>query len=157
MPTKRKEQQNYTFIGKHAEEYGINSAVILHTIIYFVLSNRKQKLNFHKGKYWVFNSSTKWIYFFPFLSQYQIYRCLKDLVKKGAIIEDSFNRKGYDKTLWHTLSDAVLKDCIKDSYWKNRMRKPLANLQKGTCKSARPIPNINTTIDTDVMDGVEPY
>jgi len=148
-------QQNYTFIGEHAEKYGVNSAVILHTIIFFVLSNRKSKTNYISGKYWVFNSSNKWQYFFPFLSKHQIYRCFKELVAAGAIIEGSYNKKGYDKTLWHTLSDSLLKECIKDSYWKNRMRKPIANLQKGRCKSATPIPNINTTID--ILDEIEPY
>jgi hypothetical protein len=153
-------QTNYNFISEHAKQYGISQAVVLHTIIYFVLRNKKYKRNEIAGRYWVFNSSNQWQYFFPFLSKHQIYRCFKDLTKKEAILEDSFNKMGYDRTLWHTLSDALLNDCIRDSYWKNRvtkMQEPVANVQKSHCKSATPIPYIYTTDNIDVLDGIEPY
>jgi hypothetical protein len=75
-------------------------------------------------------------------------------------VEDSFNKRGYDKTLWHTLSDSLFKECIKDSYWQNRvanMQKPIAKLQKSRCKIAKPIPNIYTTDNIDILDGIEIY
>jgi hypothetical protein len=140
-------QKHYTFIGRDAEKYGTNCAIVLHTIKYFVLSNRKFKRNCFNGKYWVYNSAKKWTRYFPFFSHHQIYRHLKHLEKSGAILVDSFNKRGYDKTLWHTLSDAELRSCLRDEYWKKRM----AELQSTHCGIAKPIPNINNNII------IEPY
>ncbi len=144
-------QKNYTFIGDHAKEYGVPRAVILHTIIYLVLKHRKMKINLYEGKHWVFNSATKWQYFFPFLNKDQIYRHIKALVKRGVLLESSYNKRGYDKTLWHTLSDALLNEVLRDGYWKKR----IAKMQDVRCKNATPIPySYNTDID-NVMEGVD--
>jgi hypothetical protein len=143
-------QTNYTFIGEHAKQYGVSESIVLHTIIYFVLFNKKHKRNEIHGKYWTFNSANKWRYFFPFFSQGQIRRYLKSLVQEGALLEASYNKKGYDKTLWHTLSDSLLEEVSRDKYWQKRVSK-----MTNTCvKNDKPIPDIYTT---DILDGIKPY
>jgi len=113
--------------------------VILHTIIFFVLLNEKRGINKHQGKYWTFNSSKGWMPYFPFFSEMTIYRSLKKLEAKGAVTTGRFNKRGYDKTKWYTVSNKIYNESKSSDYWK----KHLAKVQNPSCRSARPIPDNN--------------
>tara|TARA_X000001388_G_scaffold11020_1_gene6762 strand:+ start:3032 stop:3370 length:339 start_codon:yes stop_codon:yes gene_type:complete len=109
------------------------------------------KINKIGDRYWVYNSAKKWTYYFPFFESQQIYRNLKALVKKGVLLESSYNKRGYDKTLWHTLSDDKLSEVLRDPYWRKRSSK----MKNTLIKNDEPIPYSYKTDIEDVMDGIE--
>ncbi len=82
----------------HASKYGLKEAVVLHKIIFYVLINEKDGRNLHGDRHWTFNSREGWQNVFKCLSYEQVWRSLKALEKKGALVSDSFNRRAYDKT-----------------------------------------------------------
>jgi len=139
-----------------ASKYGLKEAIILHKIIFYVLVNEKDGRNYHKGKYWTFNSRAEWRSIFPFFSDMQIWRCFKNLEKQSALVSDSFNRMAYDKTRWYSLSNNLMEEVKKDSYWTKaicKSVKPICKNEITHCKNETPIPldshNNNNTVNTE--------
>lgn len=145
---------------EHAVQYGVKEAIILHKIIFYVLLNRRDGRNYKAGKNWTYNSREGWRTVFPFLSDMQIWRAFKSLEKDGALLSDSFNRMGYDKTRWYTLSDSLMSEVSSNSYWKKAIynsAKPYNKNAKGYNKNATPIPvkNIKETEKSEL--DIHPY
>jgi hypothetical protein len=126
---------------KHAVQYGVPQAIALHTLTYFVLKNKKEKRNKHRGKYWTFNSYKGWREAMPFFTEHQIRTALRSLREQGAIQTGNFNKMGYDKTYWYTLNNALLQEAEASLYWKNRFKKATDKSAAPTDKFTAPIPN----------------
>ena len=88
-----------------AEVLGVNEAIIVQQIHYWLNINEKAKINFHKGKYWTYNTYENWQKTnFRFLSVPTLKRIFKKLEDKKILIKDNFNKKKYDRTLWVTIN-----------------------------------------------------
>jgi hypothetical protein len=134
-----------------ASKYGLKEAVILHKIIFYVLVNEKDGRNYHKGRYWTYNSRAQWRSIFPFLSDQQIWRSFRKLEKQAALVSDSFNKMAYDKTRWYSLSNSLMMEVKKDKYWTKaiiKSKKPIIKNDNTHLNNEKPIPldshNINT-------------
>ena len=88
-----------------AEKYGVAEAIMLNHLIYWVASNSMKNTNYHEGRFWTYNSVSRFSEFFSYWTESQIARILKSLVKKGVIIEGNFNKIKYDRTKWYALND----------------------------------------------------
>jgi hypothetical protein len=136
----------------HASKYGLKEAVVLHKIIFYVLLNEKDGRNIHLGKHWTFNSREGWQNVFKCFSYEQVWRSLKALEKKGALVSDSFNRRAYDKTRWYSLSSSLAKEVKGSEYWQKAIRnsvKPNYKTAITNRKTATPIPLDNNIITTN--------
>lgn len=144
----------HAFNEDHASKYGLREAIVLHKITFYVLLNQKESRNLHLGKNWTFNSRCGWVGVFKCFSYDQIWRSLKSLEKKGALVSNSFNRRAYDKTRWYSLSDSMLTEVRASKYWQKAIRnsqKPIRKDAISNRKSATPIP-----LDKEIIT-VEPY
>jgi hypothetical protein len=118
-----------------ATAVGLNEAIILQQIHYWVGLYRKAKDAHHRhdGEWWVYNTIEEWQSNFPFWSQSTIVRTLDNLRKpytnqgekdpcpsRGPLVTTGhYNRKGYDRTLWYRidykeldrLTAAILSKC----------------------------------------------
>ena len=97
----------FTFSTKDAEQYGVDGAIMLHHIRYWVAKNEANETNFHDGQYWTYNSTTAFAKLFPFYSARKIGRILSKLEDESAIISGNFNGKRYDRTKWFTMVNAI--------------------------------------------------
>ena len=91
-----------------AKKYGIIEAILIDTMVFWTKTNSAEGRNFHNERYWVFGTPEYFKRYFIYLSPHQIKYGFSNLVKFGAIIKDNFNKKGYDKTNWYSLSDSLL-------------------------------------------------
>jgi hypothetical protein len=91
-----------------AEIYGPIESIILSHLCYWIEKNAANQNNFHKGRYWTYNSAAAFEKIFSYLNGKQIRRVLDKLEEKGALYIDSFNKIGYDRTLWYSVSDEVM-------------------------------------------------
>lgn len=91
-----------------AKEIGLNEAIVLQQIHYWLEINKKSKKNFHNKKYWTYNSVRNMKTQFPFLSESTIKRTLMNLENKKYIISDTFNKKTFDRTKWYTINYKLL-------------------------------------------------
>jgi len=103
--TKIRENFEHHFKMRDAKRYGIPEAILLYNLRFWIGKNKANGKNFHKGRTWTYNSYKAFGLLFPYLSESQIKRALKSLLKQGAILKDNFNKKRYDQTNWYALVD----------------------------------------------------
>ncbi len=88
-----------------AEAYGLNEAIILNNIRFWVIHNEANGTNFHDGCYWTYNSMKAFEKLFPYMKPFAIRTALKTLEENGLIITGNYNKSSYDRTKWYALSD----------------------------------------------------
>ena len=87
-----------------AEQYGINAAILLENIGFWIAQSEANEINFHDGSYWTFNSCRALQELFPYMSKRQIHSALEKLINDGLIVTGNYNKVAYDRTLWYTLT-----------------------------------------------------
>lgn len=125
-----------------AVKYGVNAAVLLENIGYWIKQNEANETNFFDGRYWTFNSRRAYREIFPYMSERQINTAFEKLINDGLIVTGHYNAAAYDRTLWYALTQkgkSILHFDIMD----------YDNLSNGNRQNVKPIPNINTNINTD--------
>lgn len=133
---------NICFDSKIAKEYGINIAVILDKLHFWIDHNKANNVNFYDGRYWTFNSMEAWGKQIDFMTINTIRRTLEKMEKEGLIVTGNYNTSRYDRTKWYALTDKA-NSIFEDSQFH------LANLPNQNGKNAEPIPTNYTTNYTD--------
>lgn len=131
-----------------ASSYGIEEAIIIHNLYFWIKKNVANGNNFHDGRYWTYNSSKAFSILFPYMTESKIYRVLKSLEEKGLIVKGNYNDTKYDRTTWYSLSDKAIKELNSLKYDTNgfsesisqNSRKDFPKMQNGSCESEKPIP-----------------
>lgn len=88
-----------------AEAYGLNEAIILNNIRFWVLHNEANGTNFHDGRFWTYNSMKAFEELFPYMKPRGIRAALENLERNGLILTGNYNQSTYDRTKWYALSD----------------------------------------------------
>lgn len=89
-----------------AVKYGINCAVLLQNIYFWVQHNQKKNANYYDGYYWTYNSVKRYSELIPELSPKQIRTALAKLQNEGLIICANYNDVlGFcTRTLWYSIT-----------------------------------------------------
>jgi len=61
--------ETYSFKIEHAIKYGLDEAVILKNLAFWIEKNEANNKNFYEGKYWTYNSLEAFKKLFPFWSE----------------------------------------------------------------------------------------
>lgn len=148
----------HSFDVEIAKEYGIESAIILKHLSFWIQKNMACEKHCFNGIYWTYSSVKAFRELFPYMGEKQIRNNIDKLKKAGLIIVGEFNKSAYDRTKWYAITDAG---------WDLLHHKPL-DLSKGqmsfgerangnverTNRSEQkdePIPDIITDIITDII------
>ena len=83
---------------------GLNEAIIIQQIHYWLENCKKNGSNYHDGHYWVYNTYNQWHEQFPFWNVDTIRRAIKKLEKSGLLITGNYNKLALDKTKWYTIN-----------------------------------------------------
>lgn len=126
-----------------AKVYGINAAVLLENIGYWIKQNEANETNFFDGNYWTYNSRRAYRELFPYMSERQIDTAFRKLIDDGLVITGNYNAVAYDRTLWYALTQKG--KCI--LHFDGMETDVLSN---GSPQNVRPIPNINTDENANV-------
>lgn len=131
-----------------AQEYGIDAAVFLHNIYFWLKHNKAYQKNFYEGRYWTFNSLAAFCEAHPYWSRRQIERIVSACKKSGLLLTGCFNQDKRDRTSWYSLSDKALdyfvemktetSDCISPNGEMHGTERGQSFHQTGT-----PLPDIN--------------
>lgn len=98
----------YSFQAEIASKYGIDEAILIENLAFWIKKNIANKKYFFEGRYWTYNSRKAFAELFPFWTERQIRRILKSLETKGAIYTGNFNKLNFDRTTWYVLDDDIL-------------------------------------------------
>lgn len=128
---------NYVFDSKVAEAVGVDGAVMLQNINYWIAKNKANNKHCYDERYWTYNSIAAFEELFPFWSKKQISRILKNLIDNGYLLDGNYNKQNYDRTKWYTITEkgySILPN--------GEMEYP--KKENGSAQKGSPIPNINT-------------
>ena len=99
------ENKIYNFSTMDAVEHGIDAAIILHNMRYWLDYARAHGEHEHDGHYWMYAKASKMQTVFPFWTANKIQKTLKKLEERGVIISGSFNSSAWDRTKWYTMPE----------------------------------------------------
>jgi len=91
-----------------AELVGLNDAIVLQQIHYWLEKNKENEINFKNDRYWTYNPVSKWQESIPFLSDNAVRRALEGLRKKSLLIIGNYNKSRVDRTLWYSIDYIAL-------------------------------------------------
>ena len=98
---------DYSFNVELAEKYGVEEAVLLQHLYFWIQKNAANGKHFHDGHYWTYNSARAFSVLFPFWKRQKIDRLIQSLRERGAILVGNYNDVGRDRTRWFALSETV--------------------------------------------------
>jgi hypothetical protein len=104
---KNNDIKKYYFSEEIAIEVGVEEAIMLYNIYHWIKHNKIKEnstYNFHNGNYWMFNTIKTFTLQYPFWTESMIKRILKNLKNANYITTNMFNKFGYDKTTWYTVT-----------------------------------------------------
>lgn len=125
-----------------AKKYGIEEAIILNSLYYWIEKNKANGTHFYDGHYWTYNNTKTLSELFPYMSARQIDYAIKKLADNGLIIKGNYNKVGFDRTLWYAITNkgySILQNCEMEQ----------TKLLNGTNKIVEPIP-INKTVNKPI-------
>lgn len=92
-----------------AKEYGVDIAIIVNNIAFWIQKNKANEKHIHDGKVWTYNTTKAFTELFPYWTDNQIRRILTNMQKLGIIETGNYNLTAYDRTKWYTFTDAFVK------------------------------------------------
>lgn len=152
---------NHSFNVRVAEVCGIKAAVLLEHIGYWVVYNKAEGKNMVDGKCWTYTSRKALHEIFSYMTDNEIRGAIDRLVNAGLIERGCFNKMGYDRTTWYTLTEKGeeiidIKRIVEkgkfigdnpQSFGENPYS--IGENHQWVGENHQPIPNINTYIETD--------
>ena len=104
---KSNKTQMHHFDVEDAMRYGVEKAVVLSNIRFWLNNNKNKDLTTvkHDGYYWMYNTAKDMSSVLPYFTQSKVQRLLKQLEDDGVLIVGNYNKVKYDRTKWYTLSE----------------------------------------------------
>lgn len=98
--------KKFSFSEIVAKEVGVEEAIMFSNIYFWTDLNKKKKSehHFHQDKYWMYCTVREFTERYSFWTPSKIRRILKNLIEKKYIEVGRFNKFGYDKTKWYTIT-----------------------------------------------------
>ena len=97
-----------------AKKCGVNSALILGHLRFWIDNNITNNRNFHDGHYWTYQSMDSLCRTFDYLTASQIRTAIDKLVKGGYVLKGNYNNSSYNRTTWYAITEAgygLFSDC----------------------------------------------
>lgn len=146
---------------KLAKEIGLNEAIVLNQLQYWIEKNKRAGNNYYDGRYWVYNTYEDWQkQDFEYWSVKTIQRIFSKLESIGLVISGNYNKMPMDRTKWYTIDYEMLEK-MAENIEKSTIRTncPNANGQSDLSNNHR-IPKNNSlnrtssSSDTDFDSGI---
>ena len=120
-----------------AKKYGVQCAVILENLYFWIEKNRANDRHYYDGHYWTYNSKKAFADLMPYMTPKQIDYAIKKLVDADVLITGNYNKSAYDRTLWYAITNygySILQNCQMGE----------TKMENGNPENVQPIPYINT-------------
>jgi len=95
-------------------KYGIDMAIMLYNLKFWVRKNKANGRNFFEGHYWTYNSYSSFEKLFPFWNIQKIGRILREMEEKGIIRSANLNKNKSDRSKWYCIVDESFMNDIEE-------------------------------------------
>ena len=94
---------NQSFDIGHACKYGVEEAILIQNLQFWIFKNRANGRHEHGGK--TYSSVNAFVEFFPYMTADSIRQTLERLEAKKVIVKGNFNTSKDDQTQWFAFAD----------------------------------------------------
>lgn len=101
----------HSFEVEDAVKYGIEKAIILNNLRFWLEKNRANRKNISDGQVWTYNSAEAFELLFPYMKARTIARYLRELEFDGVIISGVNSDNKLDRTKWYSTPDYSITKC----------------------------------------------
>jgi len=139
----------HNFDVSDANRYGVEKAILLSHIKFWIAKNKANEKNLIDGRTWTYNSAEAFAKLFPYWKSGKIARLLRELEEEKILRSANHNQAKYDRTKWYAFEDeeSILQD------WNFHY----SNLNNGISKTERPIPDIKPDTKPDTKPYTEEF
>lgn len=141
----------HQFNTKIAEKYGIEEAILIEHLYFWIHKNRCLDEMEHHDRTWCYSSAKGFNKYVTYMSTQKIRRVLVGLEKRGFIYIDNFNKTAFNQTLWYAFTDSAIEELEKLGY--DILKSKTANFNNEKCedinKEDKEKNNINKNIDIE--------
>ncbi len=130
----------HSFNIEYAKKYGLEEAILIGNMRHWITKNKANRKHIYDGRVWTYNSHKAFVEIYPYWNEHKIRRILDSLVDQEILVKGNYNKMSYDRTTWYAFKD--------ESMFLQNSQIELADLPNGSDEIARPIPVINTDINT---------
>jgi hypothetical protein len=102
---------------EEAMKYGVESAILLTNIRFWLTKNKANQSHIHDGYYWTYNSAAAFVELFPYMPRRSISMYLKKLCDLGVLKSGNYNEIKYDRK--HLLPSLKPQNKFAFSYFAN--------------------------------------
>lgn len=104
----------HSFDTEHAELYGVEEAILLYNIVFWISKNKANNVNTFPCKIngkevtrtFTYNSHNAWLELFPyFKNRFRIQRAIHSLKKQRVILTENFEKSRRNHTTYYALVD----------------------------------------------------
>lgn len=91
-----------------AVRFGIEKAVIINNLYFWINHNAKNNKHVYEGRVWTFNSVSAFYKLMPYIKERTFYRYLNELEEAKVISIGNFNKSPFDKTKWYSFTEEFI-------------------------------------------------
>ena len=147
-----------SFTKELADKVGLQKAILLEYILYWVMKNARNERNYHQEKYWTYNTLNAYENEFSYMGLRSISRYLSSLEEEGWIETSNFNKMKMDRTLWYTIGQTYIDwmdNISKDGYKIGKMH--YAKSSNGLSQTGGTIPVIYPVIKEIIKENKKKF
>lgn len=100
----------HSFNVELATRLGVEKAVIIHNMYFWINHNAKNNKNVYDSSVWTYNSASAFGKLFPYIKDRTISRYLLELERDGYIKTGNYSDNIFDKTKWYSFTDNFLEE-----------------------------------------------
>lgn len=89
----------------YAKRYGLQEAIMIKNFQFWILKNRANKTHNHDGRTWTYNSVRAFEELFPYLTSWQVRKCLDSLVEQGVLVKGNYHKNPYERSSWYAFAN----------------------------------------------------
>lgn len=106
----------HQFNTKIAEKYGIEEAILIEHLYFWIHKNECEKEMFKDGRTWCYSSAKAFNKYIAYMNPQKIRRILLKLETIGFIKIGNYNKSGLNQTLWYSFTDKAIEELIDNKY-----------------------------------------
>ena len=107
---------NHTFNVDIAIKLGVEKAVIIENMAFWIKKNIANGTHDHEGRTWTYNSARAFAEMFPYMSKSKIARLLREMEGAIILVSGNYSPAAYDKTKWYSIKDEEILSMYGISY-----------------------------------------
>lgn len=103
-------RRDYYFNPELAEKYGVDEAIFLHHLAFWIQKNISEGVNIKDGRCWTYMTLKGFREIFPFWKdKNKMARIAESCRKQGLILTGHYSENKMDRTTWYALTDDMLR------------------------------------------------